>query len=255
MGRRRVSISRIENRTTRQVTFAKRRVGLFKKTHELSVLCDAQIGIMVFSSSGKLYEYCSDASGMEHIIRRYKIATGTDQIPESNDQLEQIHGELKRMQRETLSLELSLQRYTGEDLNSVQFGDLHELEQKLENSVNKVRERMFELLQQQTDNLRRKGKMLHDENENLYHLLKENQVALDHQAELDQHQQMTVVHKTEDRRHVLESFPFSGEEQPSSVLTQATLPPLFNPYRLQPTQPNLQDFSLQLPDYGTSMSS
>ncbi|KAK7858767.1 mads-box protein defh21 [Quercus suber] len=63
MGRRRVSISRIENRTTRQVTFAKRRVGLFKKTHELSVLCDAQIGIMVFSSSGKLYEYCSDTSG------------------------------------------------------------------------------------------------------------------------------------------------------------------------------------------------
>lgn len=53
-----------------------------------------------------------------------------------------MHGELKRMQRETLSLELSLQRYTGEDLNSVQFGDLHELEQKLENSANKVRERM-----------------------------------------------------------------------------------------------------------------
>ena len=82
-------------------------------------------------------------------------------------------------------------------------------------------------------------------------------MALDHQAALDQHHQMTMVHKTEDCRRVLESFPFSGEEQPvpSSVLPQATLPPLFNPYRLQPTQPNLQDFSLQLPDYGTSMSS
>ncbi|KAM4098027.1 hypothetical protein ACJW30_07G045600 [Castanea mollissima] len=227
MGRRRVSISRIENRTTRQVTFAKRRVGLFKKTHELSVLCDAQIGIVVFSSSGKLYEYCSDTSGMEHIIRRYKIATGTDQIPESNDQLGQMHGELKRMQRETLSLELSLQRYTGEDLNSVQFGDLHELEEKLENSVNKVRERMIQL--------------------------RENQVALEHQAALDQHQQMAMVAKTEDRRRILESFPFSGEDQPSYGLPQ--VPPIFNPYRLQPTQPNLQDFSLQLPDYGTSMSS
>ncbi|KAL4614479.1 hypothetical protein ACB092_07G057000 [Castanea dentata] len=247
MGRRRVSISRIENRTTRHVTFAKRRVGLFKKTHELSVLCDVQIGIVVFSSSGKLYEYCSDTSGMEHIIRRYKIATGTDQIPESNDQL--MHGELKRMQRETLSLELSLQRYTGEDLNSVQFGDLHELEEKLENSVNKVRERMFELLQQQIDNLRRKGKMLHDENEHMCHLiqLRENQVALEHQAALDQHQQMAMVAKTEDRRRVLESFPFSGEEQPSYGLPQ--VPPIFNPYRLQPTQPNLQDFSLQLPEY------
>ncbi|GMY35009.1 MADS-box protein defh21 [Fagus crenata] len=248
MGRRRMSISRIENRTTRQVTFAKRRVGLFKKTHELSVLCDAQIGLIVFSSTGKLFEYCSstEASSMEDMIRRYRMAKGI-QNPDDNDQLEKMHGELTRMQKETLNLQLSLQRYIGEDLSSIQFGDLHELEKQLEYSVNKVRARKFELLEQQMDNLRRKEKMLQDENEQMYHLIKENQAALEH------HEQVATLPKTEEHRHALEQFPFSGEEQPSSVLQLATLPSIFNPYRLQPAQPNLQDFFLQPPNYGTSI--
>ncbi|KAJ6882845.1 hypothetical protein NC651_029197 [Populus alba x Populus x berolinensis] len=62
MGRGKIAITRIENRTARQVTFAKRRGGLFKKTHELSVLCDAEIGLIIFSSNGKLYEFCNESS-------------------------------------------------------------------------------------------------------------------------------------------------------------------------------------------------
>ena len=62
MGRGKIHISRIENRTTRQVTFAKRRAGLLKKTHELSVLCDVQIGLVIFSSTGKMFQYCSDST-------------------------------------------------------------------------------------------------------------------------------------------------------------------------------------------------
>lgn len=59
MGRGKIEVKRIENKTSRQVTFSKRRSGLMKKTHELSVLCDAQIGLIVFSSKGKLTEYCT----------------------------------------------------------------------------------------------------------------------------------------------------------------------------------------------------
>lgn len=59
MGRGKIEVKRIENNTSRQVTFSKRRAGLFKKTHELSVLCDAQIGLIVFSNKGKLFNYCS----------------------------------------------------------------------------------------------------------------------------------------------------------------------------------------------------
>ncbi|RVW91159.1 Agamous-like MADS-box protein AGL3 [Vitis vinifera] len=62
MGRGRVELKRIENKINRQVTFAKRRNGLLKKAYELSVLCDAEVALIVFSSRGKLYEFCSGPS-------------------------------------------------------------------------------------------------------------------------------------------------------------------------------------------------
>lgn len=60
MGRGRVELKRIENKINRQVTFAKRRNGLLKKAYELSVLCDAEVALIVFSSRGKLYEFSSN---------------------------------------------------------------------------------------------------------------------------------------------------------------------------------------------------
>ena len=59
MVRRRIKIKRIENAATRQVTFSKRRGGLLKKAHDLSVLCDAQVAVIIFSSKGKLFEFAS----------------------------------------------------------------------------------------------------------------------------------------------------------------------------------------------------
>ncbi|RZR86467.1 hypothetical protein BHM03_00013669 [Ensete ventricosum] len=59
MGRGRVELKRIENKINRQVTFSKRRNGLLKKAYELSVLCDAEIALIIFSSRGKLFEFAS----------------------------------------------------------------------------------------------------------------------------------------------------------------------------------------------------
>lgn len=56
MARGKVQLKRIENPVHRQVTFCKRRAGLLKKAKELSVLCDAEIGLFIFSAHGKLYE-------------------------------------------------------------------------------------------------------------------------------------------------------------------------------------------------------
>ncbi|MED6151065.1 alpha-glucosidase maltase, partial [Stylosanthes scabra] len=60
MGRGKIEIKRIENTTNRQVTFCKRRNGLLKKAYELSVLCDAEVALVVFSSRGRLYEYANN---------------------------------------------------------------------------------------------------------------------------------------------------------------------------------------------------
>ncbi|KAL8161444.1 hypothetical protein V2J09_012933 [Rumex salicifolius] len=61
MGRGRVELKRIENKINRQVTFSKRRGGLVKKAHEISVLCDAEVALIVFSNRGKLFEYSTDS--------------------------------------------------------------------------------------------------------------------------------------------------------------------------------------------------
>ncbi|CAD6245120.1 unnamed protein product [Miscanthus lutarioriparius] len=60
MMRRKIEIKRIDNATNRQVTFSKRRRGLFKKAKELAIiLCDAEVGLVVFSSTGRLYDFAS----------------------------------------------------------------------------------------------------------------------------------------------------------------------------------------------------
>lgn len=52
-------MKRIENATSRQVTFSKRRNGLLKKAYELSVLCDAEVAVIIFSPKGRVYEFSS----------------------------------------------------------------------------------------------------------------------------------------------------------------------------------------------------
>ncbi|KAM0931382.1 hypothetical protein ACQ4PT_000409 [Festuca glaucescens] len=71
MARRgRVELRRIEDRTSRQVRFSKRRAGLFKKAFELALLCDAEVALLVFSPAGKLYEYAS--TSIEGTYDRYQ---------------------------------------------------------------------------------------------------------------------------------------------------------------------------------------
>nr|XP_043639487.1 MADS-box protein defh21 [Erigeron canadensis] len=249
MGRGKIEVKRIENNTSRQVTFSKRRTGLLKKTHELSVLCDAQIGLIVFSNKGKLYEYTSHPLSMAQIIDKYLIATGA-RIPEHMNN-RQMNSELSRMKKETLNLQLSLQRYKGSDLNAVQLEELNQLEQQLELSVQKVRARKFQLLQQQVDNLQRTEKALEKENEDMYHWLMSRQ-----EEQVNQQQQVAAMTELrlvgQDQHQLFEQFPFYGsvDEQPAN--TASVLQPdlqlhSYPSFRLHPAaQPNLQ------PDQSTS---
>ncbi|KZV25881.1 hypothetical protein F511_20128 [Dorcoceras hygrometricum] len=59
MVRGKVQMKRIENAASRQVTFSKRRNGILKKAYELSVLCDAEVALIIFSQKGRLYEFSS----------------------------------------------------------------------------------------------------------------------------------------------------------------------------------------------------
>ncbi|XP_026429984.1 agamous-like MADS-box protein AGL14 [Papaver somniferum] len=72
MGRGKTEMGRIENATSRQVTFSKRRNGILKKAYELSVLCEAEIALIIFSPTGKLREFSSSSTSMQNTIERYQ---------------------------------------------------------------------------------------------------------------------------------------------------------------------------------------
>ncbi|WOG98969.1 hypothetical protein DCAR_0418315 [Daucus carota subsp. sativus] len=57
MGRVKREIKKIENVTSRQITFSKRRRGLVKKAHELSVLCDVDVALIIFSPTGRVSQF------------------------------------------------------------------------------------------------------------------------------------------------------------------------------------------------------
>ncbi|KAG5096044.1 hypothetical protein JHK84_051632 [Glycine max] len=88
MGRGRVELKRIENKINRQVTFAKRRNGLLKKAYELSVLCDAEVALIIFSNRGKLYEFCSSSSMLKTLERYQKCSYGAVEVSKPAKELE-----------------------------------------------------------------------------------------------------------------------------------------------------------------------
>lgn len=59
MGRGKIELKKIEDNTNRQVTFSKRRPGLFKKAKELSILCDVEVAVHIFSKRDKVYQFHS----------------------------------------------------------------------------------------------------------------------------------------------------------------------------------------------------
>jgi len=74
MGRKKIKIEKIADERNRQVTYTKRKNGLLKKAMELAVLCDCELGIVIFGANGKLTEFTS--SSMDHVLDRYSKYNG-----------------------------------------------------------------------------------------------------------------------------------------------------------------------------------
>ncbi|OCF44197.1 hypothetical protein I317_01990 [Kwoniella heveanensis CBS 569] len=69
MGRKKIEIRPLVDERNRNVTFLKRKAGLMKKAWELSVLCAADVSIVIFSAAGKAYEFSSKE--LESELDRY----------------------------------------------------------------------------------------------------------------------------------------------------------------------------------------
>ncbi|KAI9384714.1 hypothetical protein POPTR_012G100200v4 [Populus trichocarpa] len=113
MGRGKVELKRIENPTRRQVTFSKRRNGLLKKAFELSILCDAEVSLIVFSPTGKFYQFASHE--MERTIARYRSEAG---LSGPNDHSHTRSLEQRSIQEENACLKKRLHELHGGNISS-----------------------------------------------------------------------------------------------------------------------------------------
>ncbi|KAI3726833.1 hypothetical protein L1987_66639 [Smallanthus sonchifolius] len=180
MGRGKVTLKRIENKINRQVTFSKRRSGLLKKAHEISVLCDADVALIVFSTKGKLCEYATDSS-MKRILEKYERHTSEMQ-PATND-LQDIWtlGNVKLKARLEL-LQKTQRHLMGEELDSLSLKELHSYEQQIDTAVRHIRLRKNQLMLESISQLQKKDKEMQDQNNSLSKQIKEKQQELEQQT-------------------------------------------------------------------------
>ncbi|XP_068654267.1 agamous-like MADS-box protein AP1 [Aristolochia californica] len=214
MGRGRVQLKRIENKINRQVTFSKRRNGLLKKAHEISVLCDAEVALIVFSNRGKLCEYATD-SGMDRILERYerysyaeRQLTATDPESEGGWCLE--YGKLKARVE---TLQKSHRHFMGEDLDSLSLKELQYLEQQLDTALKHVRSQKNQLMYDSIAELQKKEKALREDNNTLEKKLHEKEkMARAQQSHWDQQNQ----HQTSSPPFLLPTLNIGNSYNPAS---------------------------------------
>ncbi|KAI4306033.1 hypothetical protein L6164_029347 [Bauhinia variegata] len=183
-GRGKIEIKRIENTTNRQVTFCKRRNGLLKKAYELSVLCDAEVALVVFSTRGRLYEYANNS--VRATIERYKKAcaasSNTESVAEANTQFyQQESSKLKRQIREIQNLNRHI---LGEALSTLSLKELKNLEGRLEKGLSRVRSRKHETLFAEVEFMQKREMELQNHNNYLRAKIAEQERAREQQANL-----------------------------------------------------------------------
>nr|ADW76860.1 PI/GLO [Cymbidium faberi]AFH66786.1 PI-like MADS-box 2 protein [Cymbidium ensifolium]AUO28996.1 PISTILLATA-like protein [Cymbidium sinense]QEO60647.1 PISTILLATA-like protein [Cymbidium faberi] len=207
MGRGKIEIKRIENSTNRQVTFSKRRNGIMKKAKEISVLCDAQVSLVIFSSLGKMFEYCSPSTTLSKILEKYQQNSGKKLWDAKH---ENLSAEIDRIKKENDNMQIELRHLKGEDLNSLNPKELIPIEETLQNGLTSVRNKQMDFLKM----LKKNERMLEEENKRLTYLLHHQQLAMEgSMRELD------IGYHQKDREYA------------------AQMPMTF---RVQPIQPNLQ---------------
>ena len=154
MGRQKIEIKKIEKKSSLEVTFSKRRTGLFKKAGELCVLCGAEAAVIVFSPGRRAFVFGHPSA--DAVIDRFlhRETNSRALVPAG-----QVHGHVQRQYLEALG-RLEVKREQEETVGGdgeggfwwdapIENMGLNELEQ-FKGSLEKLREKVADRVAEMT---------------------------------------------------------------------------------------------------------
>uniref|UniRef100_A0A6N2LSY2 MADS-box domain-containing protein n=1 Tax=Salix viminalis TaxID=40686 RepID=A0A6N2LSY2_SALVM len=206
MGRGKIEIKRIENASNRQVTYSKRKNGIIKKAKEITVLCDAQVSLVIFASSGRMHEFCSPSTTVGDLLDKYHKQSGKRLWDAKH---ENLSIEIDRIKKENDSMQIELRHLKGEDISSLHHTELMAIEESLDAGLAAVRKK-------QANGVSQHGKMLDEEFKRLQFVLQQQEMAMEENA-----MEMENAYHQQRMRDYNFQAPFA--------------------FRVQPIQPNLQE--------------
>ncbi|KAL8141922.1 hypothetical protein V2J09_014954 [Rumex salicifolius] len=171
MGRVKLKIKRLENNSNRQVTYSKRKSGILKKADELSILCDIDIILLMFSPTGKPTIFHGQRSNFEQVIAQFAQLPPQERAKRKLESLEVLKKTFKKLDHD-VNVEdfLGSSKQTIEDLNNavrVLQSQLMETHNRLSYWNNPDKIDNVENLRQMEDSLRESFNQIHLRKENL----------------------------------------------------------------------------------------
>ncbi|XP_047320887.1 agamous-like MADS-box protein AGL62 [Impatiens glandulifera] len=166
-GRQRITMAKMQNESNLQVTFSKRRTGLFKKSSELTTLCGAEMLVIVFSPGKKVFSFghpsveelvarfmgthgpSSSSMGLSHETQQLVEAHRQTNIRDLNARLmevqEQLEAEKRRGEAITQALRAGReQRWWERSIEEMSYAQLEQLKGSLENVKAMIAQHMSE---------------------------------------------------------------------------------------------------------------
>ncbi|KAK4399335.1 Agamous-like MADS-box protein [Sesamum angolense] len=156
-GRRKIEMKLIADENARTVTFSKRRAGLFKKATELSILCGAQVALIIFSLGGRAYSF--GHPNVESVVGRFFNRNPMPNLQDSvhmrfhaamlqqlKEQCDQKNEEVEAKKRRGKEIETALEnspcQISDERLSLLDINQLKQLKEMMEKLRENVRLRL-----------------------------------------------------------------------------------------------------------------
>ncbi|CAL0324474.1 unnamed protein product [Lupinus luteus] len=121
MSQRKIKMKLMENKSSRLVTFSKRKSGIFKKAMELSILCGVEIVVILFSVGGKAYSF--GHPNIEVVTKKFlhqgegsqmshgESLNDDDNIVKLNQQLQELKDQIQVEKDKKKELDKALSKY------------------------------------------------------------------------------------------------------------------------------------------------